>query len=306
MANIIQIAKISDEEIINKLFQFYQGVEDLLEERLSLNVWTSPEQQKGAKASLDIVLRKLVRTSLSPIIPGSEIRWDEQLQLEPVYSDSNIVLVDLVDGARQYARQGAAITSHLGIFHNDNGSFGPMQLGLVSYPFHRYRVLAIGEGAKARVYWMPFSFDFLAGDFSDKLEQHRLPPNEQKGAKGFYLVDRYLCYNADDPIRRRLDEIRKDLHHFGGEYTVCRGSIAKHIVDVTIGAADIVIYRCEESRPPLPYYDYLTPSKILQASGGCFTTLDGAMPDGKKPINGFIAARDKYAFDFAKKIAGLS
>ncbi len=300
MGAVTLLDSVPQEEIIIRLLDFYSRLEKLLSTRLPHDIWKSAERQQGAKEALDLWLRTLVREDLQKLLPGVGLHWDSQIHIPPVYSTSSVALIDLVDGAKEYARMGTAVTSHLGVYRREGEELGQMQLGIVSYPFHKFRVLSVGEGEGSAVYYVPFEVEIMDGDIAEKLEKGRLAPSSRKKmVVDLDLVDRYKYYDQADPVRRNLDVLRWGLYEGKGRYTDQEGgSVAKTIVDVALGVNDVAICkhppRAYKGYPPI---EYLTPSTLLRNLGGIFTDLDGKKPDGKSSINGFIAAGNRELYE---------
>ena len=296
---VLLLGEVNHEEIMINLLQFYSRIEEYLATRLPIAVWSHAQRREGAKEAIDSFLRKFVGSDLKQKLPGVGISWDDQINIAPVYSSSSIALVDLVDGAKEYVRQGTAVTSHLGIYQRNGKELGELQLGIVSYPFHRFRIITIGDQVGQPVYYLPFEFDILAGPTKEKLEKGLLKkPIIKKDISLFNVVDRYVQYDRNDKYRSKIDALRSQVIESGGSYTVTRGSVAKTIIDVALGVSDISICKHDpEGNKKIPFHDYLTPSKILHNSGGIFVDLGGEKPNGKNSIDGFIAAATSEIFE---------
>lgn len=316
MSTLALLDTVPQEEVITKLLEFYSRVEQVLSSRLPHEIWQNQERQQGAKEVLDILLRGLVEKDLQKLLPGVGIHWDYQVRIPPVYSTSSVALVDLVDGAKEYARLGANVTSHLGVYKREGNregnrggkkegeELGELQLGIVSYPFHRFRVISVGQGAGSAVYYVPFDTDIMDGDISTKMERGRLAPSvQEKKLEDLNIVDRYKYYGAGDVRRQKLDGLREKLYAGKGRYSDLEGgSIAKNIIDVALGAADVLIIkhppRAYKGCPPI---EYRTPSTILRNLGGVFTDLEGNVPTGNESITGFIAAANQQIYDLFRE-----
>lgn len=285
----IHLVSVTSDELIDKLLKFYDRMDNLLSLKLTEIDWKDPRERAGAKGAIEGMLRALVLTDLVPLI--GPVQWDEQIHIPPIYSSSSITIMDLVDGANEYLREGANVTSHMGIYSRDDGHMGSLQLGIVSYPFHRFRVVAIGEGQDSSVHRLPLEFGIRPGETHAKLETSKLKPVALKQKIGdLAVIDRYELGGA---VRERLNRLRDEWTQNAG-YIVERGSVAKTIVDVALGAYDVAIRGRTKQMPP---HDYLTPSKVLENAGGVFRTLTGAKPDGVNAIDGFIAAANQKAYD---------
>lgn len=281
-------------KILRDLLGFYYRTEKQLSARLSHSIWDNQDRKKGAKEAFDVWLRKIIVEDLQKAIPDTGIKWDDQIDIAS--KDSHLALLDLVDGAKEYSREGANITSHIGVYEQRGTELGSLDLGIVSYPFHRFRVITFGDDRGCAVYYLPFDREILPGDIVDNLE--RLKPSQLKKEKpNLNVVDRYVDYNKQDPMRRKLDLIREEVIREGGSYTVSIGSIAKTITDVAIGVSDIAVFKHNPLfYKDLPLHDYLTPSKILMCNCGVFLDLDGKQPNNQS-INGFIAAANSHVYE---------
>lgn len=293
------LGRVKQEEIVVNLLKFYSRVEKLLSTRLPHYIWSSHDKTEGAKEALDCWLRKIVEDDLQKILPSVGIIWDYQMNIRPIYSTSNVALVDLVDGAKEYLREGTYVTSHIGIYKKEGTEIGDLQIGIVSYPFHRFRVITIGDKKGSPVYYLPFEFDIMIDHITGELEKRRLNSFlKRKESAQLNLVDRYVNYDETDTIRRKLDLLRDKVIQGGGSYTVCRGSVAKTIVDIALGASDVAICKhYPRAQPDIPPGDYLTPSKILENNGGVFVDLNGAKPNKRESIKGFIATANQEIYD---------
>lgn len=296
MGKTFTFALASMDEVLTQLLNFYSNVENYLLARLPYDVWSQPSQRQGAKKAIDMHLRTLVKSDLQKKLPGIEISWDNQIDIPAIYSMCSVAVVDLVDGAAEYARHGTAVTSHLGIYKRTSPEtmIGEMQLGIVSYPFHQFRIIVKGDEDKT-TYYVPFEYDLPQSMFAQRLNKCKIVPLCRNIKRGIHIVDRYQIYDQNDPIRRSLDKWRhKLINTREGTYVELLGSVAKTIVDVALGVSDVAIcrhsLRATQEPRMIPYYDYLTPWNVLKKCGGVLTDLRGRSPTDQVQLEGFIAA----------------
>lgn len=287
----MSISDISNNELVLKLNAFYSNIERLLTTRVSPNNTDHPLKVQGAKSAYDSWLRAIAADELVAIFPDAEIFWDDQIGIKPKGNSDRSVLVDLVDGSNEYHRDGSSVTSHLGLYKGKS-----FELGIISYPFHNFRIMGIkGEG----LFYLPYTF---RNSDANGLHYNKLSPHRNKKIDNFFglsIIDRYSGFNTSNPIRSRLDNFRLEMEYHSGKYSIPRGSVAKNIVDVALGrGADVTICKhTVDGSKLVPAHDYLTPSKLLEMIGGVFTDLNGNKPDGINPIDGFIAAKNRATFD---------
>ena len=297
------IGGVKLDELMSQLLEIYAHIEQVLTTRLPRGVWTDPGSKKGARQTLETLLRNMVQASLQNLLPGIGVHWDDQLDIPPVYSSSSVALIDAVDGANEYLREGAEVTSHIGIYGRNGDEVGALQLGIVSYPFHRFRIIAIG-GEGGYISYMPLDEDSHDCSTGQKVQAGSItPPRKKMAAEALCVIDRYECYDPSDQLRTSIDGWRARWAR-EGRYGVFHGSMAKSIVDLVLGIWDVTIFRHEPSSGrDIPQSEYLTPSHILEMAGGVFTDLTGNRPE-MDPITGFIAAANQEAYDiFVKKVA---